>query len=131
MVETGGLRILHWGDNRADPPEEVWARLGRIDIALMPVDASNHVLGDTVIDRIIDRLSPRVVIPHHYYIFEVTQRQSTLLTADDWVARHSGTVLDGPTQVYDPGSVSGLTAAVHSFGDQVAFDTARWFRDGR
>ena len=130
VVETGGLRILHWGDNRADPPDAVWQRLGRIDIALMPVDGSNHVLGEAVVDAIVERLAPRVVIPHHYYIFEVTQRQSTLLPVDAWVGRHGGTWLDGSAQVYDPTSIAGLERAVHCFGDHVAFDTARWFRDG-
>jgi len=131
VVETGGLRILHWGDNRADPPEEVWERLGRIDIALMPVDGSNHVLGASVVDALVDRLNPAVVIPHHYYIYRVTQRQSTLLPADDWVRGHGGTVLDGPAQVYDAGSLTAGAKAVHSFGEHVAFDTARWFKDGR
>lgn len=131
VVETGGLRILHWGDNRADPPQEIWDRLGRIDIALLPVDGSNHVLSERVADEVIDRLNPAVVIPHHYYIYGVTQRQSTLQPADRWVARHGGTLLDGPSQVYDPASVAGLSKAVHSFGDHVAFDTERWFRECR
>ena len=130
IVETGGLRILHWGDNRADPPDEVWQRLGRIDIALMPVDASNHVLGQSVVDTIIDRLNPSVVIPHHYYIYRVIQRQSTLLSAEDWVNRHSGLWLEQPTAVYTPETIAGLNKAVHCFGEHVAFDTEAWFKNG-
>lgn len=131
VVETGALRILHWGDNRADPPDEVWDRLGRIDIALMPVDGSNHVIGETVVDAVVERLNPAVVIPHHYYIYRVTQRQSTLQPADAWVARHGGTLLDRPVQVYDAGSLTAGAKAVHSFGEHVAFDTERWFKQGR
>ena len=40
VVETGGLRIVHWGDNRHNPPADIWKALGDIDIALLPVDGS-------------------------------------------------------------------------------------------
>jgi hypothetical protein len=85
MSQTGGLRILHWGDNRHDPPEHVWDALGRIDIALLPVDGSQHVMSHAMTASIIARLKPRVVVPHHYYIWDLTQRASTLLPADGWV----------------------------------------------
>ena len=29
LVETGGIRLLVWGDNRHDPPEQIWQRWGR------------------------------------------------------------------------------------------------------
>ena len=40
VVETGGIRTLIWGDNRHNPPEEVWEALGRIDVLTLPVDGS-------------------------------------------------------------------------------------------
>jgi len=45
VVETGGLRILDWGDNRHNPPDFVWDMLGDIDIVLLPIDTSRHVMG--------------------------------------------------------------------------------------
>jgi L-ascorbate metabolism protein UlaG (beta-lactamase superfamily) len=127
-VETGGLRILHWGDNRHDPPEELWERLGRVDILLMPVDDSQHVLGNPMVAGIIDRLAPRVVIPHHYYTWNVVQRQSTLLPVDTWLESQSGVVhLDGPTRHYTPETLPD-TREVHTFGDHVAFDVAAWHK---
>jgi L-ascorbate metabolism protein UlaG (beta-lactamase superfamily) len=85
VIETGGLRILHWGDNRHTAPDAVWEMLGHIDIALLPVDDSQHVMGYGMVQSIIDRLKPKVVIPHHYFVVDVTQRQSTLLPADAWL----------------------------------------------
>lgn len=131
VVETGGLRVLHWGDNRHNPPESLWTALGRIDIALLPVDASQHVMGYDYVASIIERLRPRVIIPHHYYIWDVTQRQSTLQTADAWVDAypHSET-LSGPTHVYRIEDMERLDRVVHFFGDHVTFDKAKWLREG-
>jgi len=128
-LETGGLRVLHWGDNRHDPPPAVWDRLGRIDILLMPVDDSQHVMGNVMVDAVIERVRPKVVIPHHYYIWNVVQRQSTLLPATGWLAtRPSLRHLDGPRQVYGPDLLPEQTR-VDSFGDHVAFDVDAWHRD--
>ncbi len=127
VIETGGLRIVDWGDNRHNPPEEVWDMLGDIDIALLPVDGSRHVMGFHQVEHIIERLKPKVVVPHHYYIYDVIQRQSTLQTADAWVEEKPGAVwLDGPTKTYTPEEVSGLDRAVHYFGGHVAFDAEAW-----
>ena len=130
-VETGGLRILHWGDNRHNPPPEVWEALGRIDIALLPVDGSQHVMGFRMVEHIIEVLRPHIVIPHHYYIWDVVQRQSTLQPADAWVdARAGAKTLDGPSRTYSVADVRNLDRAVHFFGEHVAFDREAWHREG-
>jgi L-ascorbate metabolism protein UlaG (beta-lactamase superfamily) len=77
LIEVAGLRILHWGDNRPDPPEDVWRRLGAIDIALMPIDGSQHVLSYEQVARIVARLQAKVIVPHHYYVWDITTRGST------------------------------------------------------
>jgi L-ascorbate metabolism protein UlaG (beta-lactamase superfamily) len=128
-VQTGGLRILHWGDNRPDPPEEVWERLGRVDILLMPVDDSQHVMGHGRVAQVIERLAPRVVIPHHYFIWNVVQRQSTLLPADGWIeAQPRVRRLTKPTAAYAPETLPDQTTIDH-FGDHVAFDVEAWHSD--
>lgn len=130
VVETGGLRLLHWGDNRHDPPDAVWAALGAIDIALLPVDGSQHVMGFVHVAAILERLRPKVVVPHHYYIWDLVQRGSTLLPADDWVAeRPSAQTLDGPDCRFTPASITGLDGHVVHFGEHVAFDKQAW-REG-
>lgn len=130
VVETAGLRIVHWGDNRSDPPDEVWEQLGKIDIALLPVDDSEHVMGFKGIDDIIDRLRPKVVIPHHYYIWDLTQRQSTLLPADKWISRMPNVkAMNGPHASYNAQGIQELDRQIHFFGDHVMFDKKKW-REG-
>ncbi len=125
-VETGGLRIAHWGDNRHNPPDSTLERLGAVDILLLPVDASMHVMGYEMGERVIEALRPKVVIPHHYYIWDLIQRQSTLREADEWVEGRGHVRLDGPTHVYRATDIAGLDAMVHFFGEHVAFDKDAW-----
>jgi len=127
IFEIAGLRILHWGDNRADPPEDIWQKLGNIDIALLPVDESQHVLGFAAIQSIIDRLQPRVVIPHHYYIWDVVARSSTLLSAEPWVLRQtSHRLLPQPWALYSKSTLPDDGTRIDFFGDNVAFDKKHW-----
>ena len=132
VVETGGMRILHWGDNRHDPPENIWRALGNIDIALLPIDASQHVMGHVHVESIIERLKPRVVVPHHYYIWDVVQRQSTLQTAEKWVETRGYNVelIKGPKRIYEIKKMDKLDRVVHFFGDHVAFDKRKWLKTG-
>jgi L-ascorbate metabolism protein UlaG (beta-lactamase superfamily) len=128
VVETGGLRMLHWGDNRHDAPDYVWDMLGRIDIALLPVDGSQHVMSFVATETIIDRLKPKVIIPHHYYIWDIVHRGSTLMPLDAWVNARPHRKLDAPTQSYSRRSIDTLQTpdCVDFFGDQVAFDKTAW-----
>ena len=129
VLEIGEMRILHWGDNRHNPPENIWSALGHIDIALLPIDASQHVMGHIHTAQIIDTLKPRVVIPHHYYIWDVVQRQSTLQTCQDWVeACKQKEILSTPWKVYDKKALENLDRVIHYFGDNVAFDKEKWLQ---
>jgi L-ascorbate metabolism protein UlaG (beta-lactamase superfamily) len=83
VVETGGIRTLIWGDNRHNPPESVWAALGRIDLLTLPVDGSQHILSYDQADAIVDRLRPRAVVPTHYLCHATTITLSTLQSADE------------------------------------------------
>lgn len=131
VVETGGLRILQWGDNRHDAPDFVWERLGRIDIALLPVDGSQHVMSFKSVDAIIARLKPKIVIPHHYYIWDVIQRGATLMPVDPWVAERPHRIIGGPVQRYTSAEIADIKGArVDFFGDHVAFDKAAWRNGG-
>ena len=130
IIETGGLRILHWGDNRPDPPEEVWAQLTDIDVALLPVDASRHVLSYEMADTIMQRLGAKLAVPHHYFIWDVTTRGSTLLPADDWVATHTDAILlDAGATTLRADQVKSMQGRVMHFGDHVGFEKPR-FGDG-
>ena len=132
LIETGGLKILAWGDNRHNPPEEVWAAVSDIDIVLLPIDDSQHVISFPHAEEIIERLSPSIIIPHHYYIFDVTVRQSTLQPADGWLNTQENVVrLTNPSVSYHPKDLTNIKRRVDFFDGYVAFDKKKWLSNSR
>ncbi len=87
-LETGGLSFLHIGDNRADWPAEVAESVGQVDVLMVTVDDSNHLLTYQEVDSLIDRLGPRVVIPMHYQIPGLMPDCAGLRPPDGWLATH-------------------------------------------
>ena len=121
VVETGGLRTLIWGDNRHNPPENVWQALGSIDVLTLPIDGSQHILSNEQANGIVDRLKPKMVIPTHYLNHATTITLSTLQPADQWVAgQKSHKTLEKPTLELTAAEVAGMDREVCYFGDQVA-----------
>ncbi len=126
LIETAGLRIVHWGDNRADPPEEVWSRLGHIDILLLPIDGSFHVLSEEHIVEVRRRLAARITIPHHYLIPGIIRESSTLLPPDGWMARQTNAEFTETGEVtLTCDKVKSVHHHVLCFGPNVAFDPAK------
>ena len=122
LIEVAGLRIVHWGDNRPEPPEEVWQRIGEVDVALLPIDGSQHVLSYSQADRIAERLSANVIVPHHYFVWNITHRASTLLPPDEWMAtQESGRWTDSGEIVLDVDWVRRQSGLAMCFGEKVAF----------
>ena len=122
LLEVAGLKILHWGDNRPNPPREVWDMIGQVDIALLPIDGSQHVLSYAQAGEVIDRLGARIVVPHHYYVWDVMTRGSTLLAADAWVKSKADARWLGEGAVaLTPDYVKAQQGKVLYFGENVAF----------
>ena len=123
LIETGGLRILHWGDNRPDPPDAVWDRIRDIDIALLPVDGSKHVMSYGQVEEVADRLGARMIVPHHYYVWDVVTRGSTLLPPDEWVNGRPGSRWVGEGRIrLTRDEVRAVCGQALCFGENVAFD---------
>lgn len=123
LIEVAGLRILHWGDNRPNPPDSVWSRIGDIDVALLPIDGSQHVLSYAQVAEVSTRLKARLIVPHHYYVWDVLTRGSTLLPPDEWVNGRPGSIwTDGPAIRIDRAFAQRHTATALCFGTHVAFD---------
>lgn len=89
LVEAGDVRCCHWGDNRARPPRGVIESLGRIDVLMVPVDDTCHLLQYEDVDTIVDTLNPRVVIPMHYFHPNVSDEQSALRGIVQWLERQT------------------------------------------
>ncbi len=63
---------------------------GEIDVLMVPVDDSRHLLSFDEVDEVIRAFSPRAVIPMHYYIPGLTRESSTLKGIDEWLESLKG-----------------------------------------
>ncbi len=85
LVETGGVRLAHLGDNGPLTPENVKA-MGRVDVLLLPLDETEHILKFREIDAIVAALRPRVIVPMHYR-FGPGLGPDDLGTIDAWLGK--------------------------------------------
>ena len=123
LIETAGLSILHWGDNRPNPPDAVWSQIGQVDLLLLPIDGSQHVLSYAQADTIIRRLGAKLVVPHHYGAWDITTRGSTLLPPDEWVnARPGSAWTEAGAITLTADQVRAGTGTALCFGNHVAFE---------
>ncbi|MEQ8662720.1 MAG: MBL fold metallo-hydrolase, partial [Gammaproteobacteria bacterium] len=122
VIETGGLRILHWGDNRQNPPERVWEMIGEVDIAILAVSDDGHILSPKWADVVMEKTRAKVVLPGHYYVEGVNIPGAFgLKSAAQWVATHPHTLLDSGTITLSPETIAQYSQHVMYFGDNVAF----------
>ena len=86
-LEVDGVSYLHIGDNRADWPTQVADAIGDIDVLLVTVDDSVHLLSYDEVDGLVQRLEPSVVIPMHYFIPGISAADNDLLPPEGWLER--------------------------------------------
>lgn len=65
IFEFDGMRIAHMGDIGEVPDEATMARMGRIDVMLIPVGGVYTIDGEEA-ETIVEAIKPKVVIPMHY-----------------------------------------------------------------
>jgi len=116
VIDTGGLRLLMWGDNRPNPPQEVWDRIGQVDVVFVPVDGSRHILDYEQADMVVEKTGAKVAIPHHYLVPETTFFTSTLEPATEWAQTHEHTMLDSASIELDKASIADKKGHVMYFG---------------
>ena len=116
VIDTGGLRLLMWGDNRPNPPQEVWDKIGQVDVVFVPVDGSRHILDYQQADAVVEKTGAKVAIPHHYLVPETTFFTSTLAPATEWAETHEHTMLDSASIELDKASIAGKKGHVMYFG---------------
>lgn len=118
MVETGGRKIVHWGDNRPDIPDHIAEAVREADVMFMPIDGSEHILTLKDMEKLTAALRPRAVVPCHYRARKVVTVLSTLQPSDAYVNTVPDSVrLDGPRWDLQPGDLSGWLARPVYFGD--------------
>ena len=104
VVESGGVKFVHCGDNRPDVDAGAASAVGAVDVVMAPVDDSLHLLSREEVWRLATTFSPRVVVPMHYLVPGVVAPSSTLLGIDDWLGSLPDNVpvrrLSGPDTVF-------------------------------
>ncbi|MEM6985871.1 MAG: MBL fold metallo-hydrolase [Pseudomonadota bacterium] len=116
VIETGGMTFLMWGDNRPEPPQEVWDRIGEVDVVFVPVDGSKHILDYAQADSVVAKTGAKIAIPHHYLVPETTFYTSTLQSATEWTETHEHTLLDAPSVMITQADLEGKSGHVYYFG---------------
>ena len=89
VVEHEGVRYCHIGDNRHDIPSDVLERLGRVDVLMVTVDDSCHLLTFDQVDHLVQLISPSVVIPMHYRTAGLSTVEAELEGPERWVRTQS------------------------------------------
>lgn len=118
LLETGGMRIVIWGDNRDTPNDHIWAALTDIDVLVLLVDSSQHILSYEQANSIVNRIKPHVIIPEHYLTKGVSITLTTLGSAEEWTKQQPNhTMLDSGTLKLTPKKVAALERQVMYFGD--------------
>ena len=116
VIETGGLRLLMWGDNRPNPPKEVWDQIGQVDMVFLPVDGSKHILDYEQADAVFKKTGAKVAIPHHYLVPDTTFVTSTLQDASEWVQTHENTILESASIEVTAAEIGEKSGHVMYFG---------------
>ena len=109
-LEVDGVSFLHIGDNRADWPPEVERAVGEVDVLMVTVDDSVHLLTYDEVDGLVERLEPRVVIPMHYFIPGLSASGNDLLPPEGWLqGRQTVRRLDSHHTGFSPENLPGST----------------------
>ncbi len=125
LIETGGLRIVHWGDNRQNPPDDIWEQLKDTDIAFLPVSDDGRTLTPEWADKIAEKMNTKVIVPTHYFMENINIPGAGWgKTAEEYTQAHSHTLLDSHTVRLNPKTIKDHKMHVLYFGEQVPFDTS-------
>jgi L-ascorbate metabolism protein UlaG (beta-lactamase superfamily) len=120
IIETGGLRIAVWGDNRPVPDPSLDHYLKNVDVLILPVET---VLTRTEVDTIVRKYDPEAIIPAHYFLNGLTADASGLELPDGWVndqekVHHVGVRrLDSADLTLNAAELKGAHHRVYYFGN--------------
>ena len=91
LIEVGGIRIAHLGDNGPLTPANV-ETLGRVDVLMLPADGDDHILKPEAIAAARRDLNDPLVIPMHYRLEGFLDLPRSLGPVDPWLENQSGVV---------------------------------------
>jgi len=123
IIETGGLRIAIWGDNRAVPDSSLDHYLRNVDVLILPIET---ILTPAEVDSIVLKYDPKAIIPAHYFLNGLTTDVSRLESAEGWVgtqekAHHADVRrIDGADLTLNAAELKGSRHRIYYFDDHFA-----------
>ena len=128
LIETGGIRILHWGDNRQNPPEEMFDQIGPIDIFLSAVSDDGHILTPrwgTKIGK--EKLHAKAVFPGHYNVEGINHPYASgIIDATQFTRMHEHTFIRDRSISFTKDELDKYDFHVFYFGENVDWDVLKW-----
>lgn len=99
--KSNKITLLHWGDNQTEmfSHNKEFFKNHPVDIAIIPVDDSGHIVRPQDIPIIVNAVNPKVIIPSHYYIKGIVNPSYTVLTPDRWFVAQKHRKLTGTSRV--------------------------------
>ena len=107
VYEMDGLCIGHLGQLHNYPSEEQLAEIGRLDVMMMPISGIQTLSHDDI-DRLIERLGVRIILPMHWhdkrtllaYLEDVQGRRLIETRNDNAVTVSIDTLPNEPTMIF-------------------------------
>jgi L-ascorbate metabolism protein UlaG (beta-lactamase superfamily) len=128
LIETEGFRIVHWGDNRQNPPQEILDQLGDIDIFLTAVSDDGHITTARWGEKIgKEVMNAKVVFPGHYNVEGINHPlASGIIDAAQFTRMHDHTFIRDRSVSLSKEAIKDMNFHVMYFGENVDWDVLKW-----
>jgi L-ascorbate metabolism protein UlaG (beta-lactamase superfamily) len=128
LIETEDFRIVHWGDNRQNPPREIFDQLHDIDIFLSAVSDDGHITTPRWGEKIgKEIMNAKVVFPGHYNVEGINHPwASGIIDAAQFTRMHDHTFIRERSVSLSKEEIKDYNFHVMYFGENVDWDVLKW-----
>jgi L-ascorbate metabolism protein UlaG (beta-lactamase superfamily) len=127
LVETGEWRVVFWGDNRQNPPQEVFDQLHDIDIYLSAISDDGHITSPQWGDIIGKKMNAKVVFPGHYNVEGINHPwASGISPATNYTRMHDHTYIKDKVVTLSKDDIKDYEFHVMYFGENVNWNVLKW-----
>ena len=128
LIETGGMKILHWGDNRQNPPQEMFDQIGDVDIYISAISDDGHITTPKWGNKIgKEKLHAKVVFPGHYNVEGINHPYASgIIDATQFTRSHEHTFIREKVVSLSKEDIKDMDFHVMYFGENVNWDVLKW-----
>ena len=128
LIETEGFRIVFWGDNRQNPPQEILDQLHDIDIFISAVSDDGHITtarwGEKIGKEI---MNAKVVFPGHYNVEGINHPYASgIIDAAQFTRMHEHTFIRERSVSFSKEDIKDYNFHVMYFGENVNWNVLKW-----